>query len=80
MDGLVKQAGEIDIAFNAVGPQPNEYGVGKHAVDLPIEEFMTALTSIAKSQFITARAAARYMVKQHSGVIFFLTGSPPVAT
>jgi NAD(P)-dependent dehydrogenase (short-subunit alcohol dehydrogenase family) len=28
-----------------------------------------------KSQFITARAAARHMVTQHSGVIIFLTGS-----
>jgi NAD(P)-dependent dehydrogenase (short-subunit alcohol dehydrogenase family) len=29
-----------------------------------------------KSQFITARAAARHMIKQRSGVIIFLTGSP----
>jgi len=34
------------------------------------------LTTVVKSQFITARAAARHMVKQHSGVIIFLTGSP----
>jgi len=74
--GIVRQTGKIDIVFNAVGPLAHEYGVGKHAVDLPIEEFMVALTTIVKSQFITARAAARHMVKQHSGVIFFLTGSP----
>jgi NAD(P)-dependent dehydrogenase (short-subunit alcohol dehydrogenase family) len=29
-----------------------------------------------KSHFITARAAARQMVEQHSGVIIFVTGSP----
>jgi NAD(P)-dependent dehydrogenase (short-subunit alcohol dehydrogenase family) len=45
-------------------------------VDLSIEEFMVPLTTIVKSQFITARSVARHMVKQRSGVIIFLTGSP----
>jgi 3-oxoacyl-[acyl-carrier protein] reductase len=74
--GLVKQAGRIDAVFNATGPLAREYGNGKHAVDLAIEEFMVPLTTVVKSQFITARAAARHMVKAHSGVIIFLTGSP----
>jgi len=73
---IVKQTGSIDIVFNAVGPLVKEYGNGKSAVDLAIEEFMVPLTTVVKSQFITARAAARHMVKQHSGVIIFLTGSP----
>lgn len=34
VDGIVKKAGRIDIAFNAVGPVVGEYGNGKHAVDL----------------------------------------------
>ena len=76
IEGIVKQTGSIDIVFNAVGPLVKEYGNGKNAVDLAIEEFMVPLTTVVKSQFITARAAARHMVKQHSGVIIFLTGSP----
>jgi NAD(P)-dependent dehydrogenase (short-subunit alcohol dehydrogenase family) len=72
----VKQIGSIDIVFNAVGPLVKEYGNGKNAADLEIEEFMLPLTTVVKSQFITARAAARHMVKQHSGVIIFLTGGP----
>ncbi len=76
IDGVVKQAGSIDIVFDAVGPLASEYGNGKHAVDLPIDEFMVPLTTVVKSHFITARAAARHMVKQHSGVIIFLPGSP----
>jgi 3-oxoacyl-[acyl-carrier protein] reductase len=76
IEGVVNQGGRIDIAFTAVGPLVTEYGNGKHAVDLAIEEFMVPLTSVVKSQFITARAAARHMVKQRSGVIIFLTGSP----
>ena len=76
VDGIVKQAGRVDIVFNSVGPLVTEYGNGKHAVDLTTQEFMVPLTTIVKSQFITARAAARRMVKQRSGVIIFLTGSP----
>jgi 3-oxoacyl-[acyl-carrier protein] reductase len=76
IDDIVKQTGSIDIVFNAVGPLVNEYGNTKHAVDLTIEEFMVPLTTIVKSNFITAHTAARHMVKQHSGVIIFVTGSP----
>jgi len=76
IDGLVKQVGRIDIAFTAVGRLAAEYGNTKPATDLAIEEFMLPLTTVVKSQFIVARAAARHMIKQHSGVIIFLTGSP----
>jgi 3-oxoacyl-[acyl-carrier protein] reductase len=75
-DDIVKRAGAIDIVFNAVGPLVKEYGNGTHAVDLTIDEFMVPLTTVVKSQFITARAAARHMVKRGAGVIIFLTGSP----
>src|SRR5262249_53922969 len=73
---IAEQTGRIDIAFNAVGPRAGEYGNGKHAVDLATDEYMLPLLTIVKSQFITARAAARQMVKQRQGVIIFLTGSP----
>src|SRR5882672_8007644 len=76
IDGIARQIGSIDIVFNAAGPLAKEYGNGKNAVDLEIEEFMAPVTTVLKSQFITARAGARHMVKQHSGVIIFLTGSP----
>jgi NAD(P)-dependent dehydrogenase (short-subunit alcohol dehydrogenase family) len=45
-------------------------------VELTIEEFMLPATTVLKSHFITARAAARRMVEQRSGVIVFVTGSP----
>jgi NAD(P)-dependent dehydrogenase (short-subunit alcohol dehydrogenase family) len=72
----VAKVGRIDIAFNAVGPRAAKYGNGKHAVDLTIEEFMVPVMTVLKSQFMTARAAARHMIKQRAGVIIFLTGSP----
>jgi short-subunit dehydrogenase len=45
IDGNVTQAGRIDIAIDAAGPLAKEYGNGKNAVDLPIEEFMVPLAT-----------------------------------
>lgn len=75
-DGIVKKAGKIDVVLDVVGPLAKEYGNCKLAVDLPIEEFMTPLLTMVRSRFITARAAARQMIKQRSGVIILVTGSP----
>ena len=75
LDRVVQQTGGIDIEFNATGPRVTEYGNGKPAVDLPVEEF-TVAQSVLTSQFITARCAARRMAQQGSGVVIFLTGSP----
>ena len=76
MDDVAKQAGNIDVVIDLTGPLASEYGNGKVAVELPVDEFMTPLTTIVRSHFITARAAARHMVNQKSGVIIFVTGSP----
>jgi NAD(P)-dependent dehydrogenase (short-subunit alcohol dehydrogenase family) len=76
VDGIAERAGHIDAVFNAVGPPFSDLATGKHAIDLTLAEFMGPVTTILKSQFNTARSAGRYMVKQHSGVIIFVTGSP----
>ena len=76
VEAVANDAGGVDIVFNTVGPSPHEYGNGKNAIGLTVDEFMTPLTTIVKSQFVTARAAARRMTAQRSGVILFLTGSP----
>lgn len=73
---IVTETGKLDIVLNATGPRARDYDNGKLAVDLGIDEFLVPMTTIVKSHFITARAAARHMVKQHSGVIIFVTGSP----
>jgi NAD(P)-dependent dehydrogenase (short-subunit alcohol dehydrogenase family) len=76
LESVVTQAGKIDIILDAVGPLAKEYGNTKLAVDLPVDEFLVPLQTMVKSRFITARAAARQMIKQHSGVIILVTGSP----
>lgn len=76
VDQVVGTAGRIDILFNAVGPQPIEYGNGTSTMELPVEQFMLPITSIVRSQFITARSAARHMMRERSGVLIFLSGTP----
>ncbi len=76
VDRVVHDAKRIDVVFNAIGPLSRDFGSGKRALDLTVAEFMMPLTTIVRSQFITARAAARHMTRQHSGVIMFVTGSP----
>ena len=76
IEGVAKQAGGIDVVLDATGPLARDYGNAKAAVELTIEEFMLPVTTVLKSRFITARAAARRMVEQRSGVIIFVTGSP----
>ena len=41
IDGIVKQTGKLDIVLDAAGPLAREYGNGKNALQLPVEEFMT---------------------------------------
>jgi NAD(P)-dependent dehydrogenase (short-subunit alcohol dehydrogenase family) len=76
VDGVAKETGRIDIVFNAVGTRPSDYGNGKNVLDLPVEEFIVGVNTMLKSQYITARAAARHMVKQKAGAIVLLTGAP----
>ena len=76
LDDVVRRAGKIDILLDAAGPRAKEYGNGKNAVELSSQEFMVPLATMVRSRFLTARAAARHMVKRQSGVIIFVTGSP----
>lgn len=76
LDDVAKRAGGIDVVLDATGPQAMEYGNTKMAVELTVDEFMLPATTVLKSRFITARAAARHMMEQRSGVIVFVTGSP----
>src|SRR5215469_12204617 len=73
LDRVAKEAGSIDILLNVIGPQPKDYGNGTNTLELPLEQFLLPLSTLVPSQFITARAAARHMVRQRSGVILFVT-------
>ncbi|HEX4207054.1 MAG TPA: SDR family oxidoreductase [Ktedonobacteraceae bacterium] len=76
LDGVAQEVGSIDILLNVMGPQPKEYGNATNTLELPLEQFLLPFTTLVPSQFITARAAARHMVQQHSGIILFVTSLP----
>lgn len=68
LESVVRQAGRVDISFNAVGI-PDQKLLGVPAVELDLEQFLLPLRSYTTSYFLTARLAARRMVPNRSGVI-----------
>src|SRR5678815_6037229 len=58
--------------FNAIGiPQKGIQGIA--LTELSVESFSLPITTYTRSHFITAKAAARQMVKQGYGVILMHT-------
>jgi NAD(P)-dependent dehydrogenase (short-subunit alcohol dehydrogenase family) len=69
-DAVVAQFGSIDVSFNLI----NRGDVhGTPFLDMELEDFVRPVVNGVTSTFITARAAARQMVQQGSGVILSLT-------
>jgi NAD(P)-dependent dehydrogenase (short-subunit alcohol dehydrogenase family) len=73
VDAVVAQAGSIDISFNLIG-----YGdVQEPLLEISVEAFLRPITTAARTQFLTTRAAARHMVARGSGVILAFGGNGP---
>jgi 3-oxoacyl-[acyl-carrier protein] reductase len=70
---VASSAGRIDVVLNAIG-FPVVQGVP--LVDLRRDDFITPIATWTMAQFLTARAAARYMIPRRSGVILTLSASP----
>jgi NAD(P)-dependent dehydrogenase (short-subunit alcohol dehydrogenase family) len=73
--GVVDKAGRVDISFNAVGVADT------HILGIPFEKlaltpFSLPIEAYTTSYFLSARAAARYMLPNKSGVIMTLSGIP----
>jgi NAD(P)-dependent dehydrogenase (short-subunit alcohol dehydrogenase family) len=74
-DAVVRDAGSIDISFNAISlPQTGIQGT--RIVDLSSDGFDLPMATYPKANFLTARAAARRMTDRGSGVIVTITASP----
>jgi NAD(P)-dependent dehydrogenase (short-subunit alcohol dehydrogenase family) len=74
-DAVVRNAGSLDISFNAISlPQTGIQGT--RIVDLSLAGFDLPMATYPKANFLTARAAARRMIDQRSGVIVTITASP----
>jgi 3-oxoacyl-[acyl-carrier protein] reductase len=68
-----RKAGRIDVVLNAVGFKVVQ---GVPLLDIKREDFVSPINTWTATQFLTARAAARYMVAKRSGVILTLSASP----
>jgi 3-oxoacyl-[acyl-carrier protein] reductase len=61
---VAETTGRIDILFNAIGMQDVQ---GKPLHEMSLEDFARPITVATRTQFLTARAAARRMIEQGSG-------------
>lgn len=75
LDTVTTEFATVDVSFNAIGiPQTGVQGtlIG----ELSVESFLLPITTYARAHFLTARAAARRMATQRSGVILMNTAQP----
>ncbi|MFB9329448.1 SDR family NAD(P)-dependent oxidoreductase [Paenibacillus aurantiacus] len=73
MEQAVSRSGRIDISFNAIGIRGDLQGVP--LLEMAPEDFVLPVLTGVRTHFLTATAAARYMVRQQSGVILTLSTS-----
>ena len=69
-DAVAAKAGRIDIALNAIGIVHVQ---GTPFAELTLEDYAHPIAAYTRTNFITARAVARHMVKNGSGVILTLS-------
>ncbi|WP_029113830.1 SDR family NAD(P)-dependent oxidoreductase [Mycobacterium sp. URHB0044] len=69
---VIDAVGRVDISLNAIGI-PNAGILGIPLSDLDVEQFALPVATYTTSYFLTARAAARHMVANGSGVIMTVT-------
>jgi len=72
-NSVATKAGRIDIAFNAVGIAHVQ---GTPFPDLSFDDFAHPILAYTRTNFLTARAVARQMLKQGSGMILLLAPGP----
>jgi NAD(P)-dependent dehydrogenase (short-subunit alcohol dehydrogenase family) len=75
LEKTFEKTGRIDISFNAIGI-PLQGIEGSPLLELPTERFLLPVSTYTKLHFITAKAAARFMIRRKSGVILFRLAAP----
>lgn len=73
VDAVVEETGQIDISFNLISYRD----VQEPLTEISVEDFTQPITTAMRTQFLTTRAAARYMIERESGVILTFGGSNP---
>jgi NAD(P)-dependent dehydrogenase (short-subunit alcohol dehydrogenase family) len=71
--GVLDRHGRVDVSINLVAI---DHVQGVPLIDMPVDDFTRGFDQRMRSQFLTARAAARPMTERGSGVILALTAAP----
>jgi 3-oxoacyl-[acyl-carrier protein] reductase len=69
---VVERSGTLDISVNVISDQDVQ---GTPMIEMSVEDYVRPVRVAVTSKFITARAAARHMIRQGSGVILTFGGS-----
>jgi 3-oxoacyl-[acyl-carrier protein] reductase len=72
-DAVMERAGRIDVSYNAMSIRGELQGIP--LVELSHDEYAAPIATGTTAHFLTARAAARLMIGQGSGVILLLTAT-----
>ncbi|MGW3963252.1 SDR family NAD(P)-dependent oxidoreductase [Amycolatopsis sp. NPDC005003] len=72
VDEHAAAVGTIDVSFNLIGHGDVQ---GTPLVDMALADYERPVVTAVRTQFLTARAAARHMIGQRSGVILFFGGA-----
>jgi len=71
-DAIASEAGGIDVSFNVI-THPHTHGTPM--VEMTADDYVRPAETAVRTTFLTARAAARHMIAQRSGVILAFGGS-----
>jgi len=72
VDDVVTRAGSVDVSFNLISRGDVQ---GTPLVEMTVDDLLRAPITGLRSNFVTARAAARRMIAQRSGVILHLNSA-----
>jgi NAD(P)-dependent dehydrogenase (short-subunit alcohol dehydrogenase family) len=71
-DAVAAQAGGLDISFNLITHGDVQ---GTPLAEMVLDDFARPIVTAVRTMFLTARAAARHMIRQRSGVILVFGGA-----
>ena len=71
-DAVAAQAGSIDVSLSVISHRSMH---GTPLAEMAVEDFTDEIETSVRTMFLTARAAARHMIRQRSGVILAFGGS-----
>lgn len=72
-DAVVEKTGSLDISVNVISQE----AIFAPLTDISVPDFARSMATLVTTHLITAKAAARHMIKQESGAILFFGGSDP---